>query len=90
MTRSTVEKVMYDANKDKRFFSALVRLKKNGRFARVNGKIYSIGTNKRTGEEYAVVKNYAKKNEQGAYTPAWQTVVLNRVLQIKKDGYRYV
>lgn len=90
MRRSTVEKVMHDANNDKRFFSALVRLKKNGRFARVNGKVYHIGTNKKTGEEYAVVKNYVRKNEENADTHAWQTVVLNRVLQVKKDGYRYV
>lgn len=88
MNRSIVEKVMHDANRDKRFFRALVRLKKNGRFARVVGKVYHIGTNKKTGEEYAVIKNFDPRNPYP--THQWQTVVLNRILQIKKDGYRYI
>lgn len=89
MRQSIIEKVMLDCWNDGRFFSALVRLKKNGRFARVNGKVYGMYLNKKNGETYAVVKNYAKKNEEGANTHTWQTVVVNRILQVKKDGYRY-
>ena len=89
MRKSTIEKVINDSNRDKRFFSALVRLKKNGRFSRVNGKVHAVRQNKQTGEMYAVVSNYAGGNGT-SLSRKWQTVSIDRILQVKKDGYRYV
>lgn len=85
--KNVIARVMNDSNKDKRFFSALVRLKKNGRFSRVNGKVYSIKMTQ-DGQAYAVIDNLEGTVREG-HTRRWQTVGFNQILQVRKDGKLY-
>lgn len=87
MKRNTIAKVITDSMNDGRFFSALVRLKKNGQFSRINGKVYDVRTG-RNGNEYAIVDNF-EGNLRPGRTRRWQTVPLQNVILVRKDGYTY-
>lgn len=85
--KNVIARVMNDSNKDKRFFSALVRLKKNGRFSRVNGKVYTV-KHTQDGRVYAVIDNLSG-TERENHTRKWQTIGFDQILQVRKDGFLY-
>jgi hypothetical protein len=85
--KNVIARVMTDSNRDKRFMSALVRLRKNGRFSRINGKVYDIKLSQ-DGEPYAIVDNLVGTTRKHS-TRKWQSVPLNQIIQIKKDGFLY-
>lgn len=74
-----VARVIYEANKDKQTIKASIRLKKNGQFSSINGTVEDIKVS-RDGFPYLVVHKTDQK---------WQSVRLENVISVVKDGKTY-
>jgi hypothetical protein len=81
-----IARIITKSRKDKKIIGAQIRVKKNGRFASVNGKVKEIGVN-RDGEVYFLMENFlGKKRKDGR---KWQNVRLANVIKVFRDGKVY-
>ena len=86
MSKTIIEKVLNDANKDKRIVKINARLKSNGRFASLNGQVYDIKT-ANDGHKYVVIENFNGNTRDDGRK--WQNVAVESITVIKKDGFVY-
>jgi len=84
--KKIIKLVLKDSVKDKRILKAQIRLKGNGRFSSFTGQIHNIKTNK-DGDQYMIVNNFNGKVRKDG--KRWQSVRVDNVIQIKKDGKLY-
>jgi len=84
--KNVIARVVRDAQKDKRFVSAFVRLKSNGRFAKINGQVKDVRIN-RDGQGYVVFENFFAPIRQD--NRRWQSVLFENIIVIKKDKMVY-
>lgn len=84
---NVINAVVHDANTNKTFVSMWVWLKKHGRCAKLNGKVYDVKTS-RNGKSYLLLENFLGKTRQDGRR--WQTVPVNSIISIKKDKKVYV
>lgn len=81
-----VARIITKSQKDKRVIGAQIRLKKNGRFASINGKIKDIKVSK-DGNVYFTIENFiGNKRKDGR---KWQSVRLDNVIKVFRDGKVY-
>lgn len=74
-----VARAIYEARKDGHPISANIRLKKNGKFSSVTGRVEDLRVS-RDGFSYAVVRKGKNK---------YQSVRLDNVLSVTKDEWVY-
>ena len=86
MNSKIIFRALKDAQKNKRFIGATIRLKKNGRFTKINGQVYDLKLN-RDGEIYVVIENQLGLPRQDG--KKWQSVRLSNILGIRKDGFKF-
>jgi len=81
-----IARAITKSKKDKKIIGAQIRLKKNGRFASVNGKVKDIKVS-RDGEVYFTMENFlGTKRKDGR---KWQSVKLANVIKVFRDGKVY-
>ena len=76
---NNIARTVYQANKDGQEISASIRLKKNGRFASIKGKVQSLNVS-RDGFSYMVIK----KDDD-----TYQNVRLENIRYVSKNNKLY-
>jgi len=84
--KKVISRVLMDAKKDKQFIGATIRLKKNGRFSKINAQIFDVKVSQ-DGEVYVVLENrFADDRQDGR---KWQSVAVENIISVRKDGMTY-
>ena len=78
-----IKTALTEAHADKRFISAQIRLKKNGRFSRINGQVSEIRKSAE-GKHYILINNFVgNERDDGSH---WQNVLVDNIISVRKDG----
>jgi hypothetical protein len=83
---NVISRVLNDANKSKQFVGLRVRLKKDGTWRKVCGKVYDVKLSK-DGHAIVVLENLLGKERPNGRK--WQSVRLDRIEEVKSQGLRY-
>lgn len=83
---NVISRVLKDANKDKTFVGLTARLKKNGQFRKINGKIHDIRISQ-DGKGYIIMENFLGQTRKDGRK--WQSVSIDNIMSIRSNKINY-